>query len=402
LHTLDGVVRSVKPTHFDVAVIGAGPAGSTAALVLARRGLRVLIAARPERATFRIGEGLPPAARPFLQSLGLWQRFRAAGHLPCYGNKSAWGSSDLRETSFLFNQYGHGWHLDRHVFDRMLLAAAQEAGAVYVCMSDASWHPTESGGLLTLRTGTSTMKFEARLVLDCSGRAAAIATRHRARRLLHDKLIAVAALHATANENDVDSTTLVEAVADGWWYTALLPQQRRIFVFLTDGDLVDVQTTRKDSNWIARLGRTRHLRSIHERFGYRVVTRPAVWSAGSSRLSLAAGRGWIAAGDAAISFDPLSSQGILTALSTGKQAAEAVREGAIIDHDHVASYLSGLDAIESHYLQRRAVYYATEQRWPTSPFWQRRAAASSGRRPARAIAPQTQLQAVRPHPVLLD
>src|SRR5262245_6386708 len=76
---------------FDVAVVGAGPAGAAAALTLRRRDLSVvLLESRPAPA-WQIGETLPPAARPLLQTLGILADFESDGHLPSYGNHSAWG-----------------------------------------------------------------------------------------------------------------------------------------------------------------------------------------------------------------------------------------------------------------------------------------------------------------------
>lgn len=373
-----------SPRRSDVAVIGAGPAGATAALCLARQGVNVLLVERPNRRPISVGEGLPPAARPLLKSLGLWERFQLGGHLPSFGNRSAWGSPELSETDFIFNPYGHGWHLDRAAFDAMLVTAAQDAGARRVCATVA-WQPAASdapGGALHLGQGTRLTTVPARLVLDCSGRTAVAAQRLGARRVHHDKLVAIAAVHTAERPGDEDCSTLVEAAPNGWWYTALLPRRRRVFVYLTDGDLLKAGTFRDVGGWLAHLGNTQHLRELHANFLYHVTTGPALFSAGSSTLQPVAdshGR-WLAAGDAAICFDPLSSQGIVTAISTGRAAAEAISAVLRGSPRAVASYRVELDQVGREYLHRRREYYGRERRWPESAFWMRRHFALAGRR----------------------
>ena len=96
------------------------------------------------------------------------------------------------------------------------------------------------------------------------------------------------------------------------------------------------------------------------------------FAARSSLLTKPTGDGWIAAGDAAAAYDPLSSHGIGSALADGRNAARAV--AATLDGDP-ASFTTYRDrhlAGYTHYLCTRHAYYADEQRWPTAPFWSRR------------------------------
>ena len=85
-------LRSARAEVVDIAIAGAGPAGTAAALTLSRAGVRVRdgLNVRATLDLIRVGEGLPPGARPILESLGIWDRFRRAGHLPSNGNRSAW------------------------------------------------------------------------------------------------------------------------------------------------------------------------------------------------------------------------------------------------------------------------------------------------------------------------
>ncbi len=145
-----------SPTEFDVVIVGAGPAGTAAAITLRQRNLSVLILETAPGPRWRIGETLAPAARPLLQNLGVLADFEADGHLPSYGNLSAWGASRLSATDFIFNPYGHGWQLDRECFDRCLCQAAEKLGAHlwYDSRLLEGPNPTDSGWEIQLRPGS--------------------------------------------------------------------------------------------------------------------------------------------------------------------------------------------------------------------------------------------------------
>jgi flavin-dependent dehydrogenase len=84
------------------------------------------------------------------------------------------------------------------------------------------------------------------------------------------------------------------------------------------------------------------------------------------------GEGWIAAGDAATAFDPLSSQGILTALYSGLRAGETVDACLRGDGGAAEAFGRQTDALYAAYLRNRVLFYAAEGRWATRPFWSRR------------------------------
>ncbi len=396
-----------------VTVIGGGPAGAATALTLARAGVSVNIFEKETNGIWKIGEGLPPAARPILQQLGVWERFVADNHLPSYGNCSGWGSSELVDHSFVFNPHGNGWHLDRSRFDRMLLDAAVEAGAQVVSdVVSASFQRADSGWWLEVvrkqftaearrtqrprrdseeslcepsailcasavkkddlieQISSPAEALSADFVVDASGRSSWFARRQGARRINHDNLVGVAALLiADGKIADCDSLTMVEAVAGGWWYASLLPDEKLVAVFLSDADLEMTRQAATVEGWWSLLNQTVHLRSRIERHNYQIEIAPRVVSANSSRLDVVAGDSWLAVGDAAAAFDPLSSQGIVTALELGMLAAETILAG---QPEALKQYAERLEQMFAAYLANRNFYYAQERRWPASTFWRRR------------------------------
>ncbi|WKD30568.1 tryptophan 7-halogenase [Streptomyces xanthophaeus] len=364
--------------RFEAVVAGGGPAGAVAALVLARAGRRVLLVdgGRPgvPSAAFTIGETLPPAARPLLDDLGLWAAFSAGTHLSCPGTYASWGSAQLHGHSHLLDPHGHGWHLDRDRFDAFLREAAGAAGAL-VRRAVVIGHRSTAGEqhLLVREGGGAVRELRSGWVVDATGRRALIG-RRLARRRRQDRLVAAYTLlggHGVGGHaGDLELRTLVEAVPEGWWYTARVPAGR-VVAHLTDADLAAARLRTADGFRCAA-SRTRHVR---ERLsGYDPAGSPAPrWTAAHGlRLSPPAGPGWVAAGDAAIAFDPLSSQGILTALHTGAHAGRAVDRCLAGDTGALASYASFLDGVADAYHHHHARSYAEERRWPEHPFWRRR------------------------------
>jgi flavin-dependent dehydrogenase len=166
-----------------------------------------------------------------------------------------------------------------------------------------------------------------------------------------------------------DRRTLVEATPEGWWYSAFLPGSQWIAVFMTDADLLPPRSS-WPSYW---LNRVRDAPWTSARLaGYQIGGAPRVSAAGSAWLAPVGGPGWLAAGDSALSVDPLSSQGVLRALTSGMAAAEAI-DGCLAGRPAAAvEYPQSLSAALHRYSVAHAAYYGRERRWPQSTFWRRR------------------------------
>ena len=75
----------------DAVVIGGGPGGSTAATMMARQGLSVILVERENFPREHVGESLLPASIPVLEELGVLPAVQQAGFLPKYGATMVWG-----------------------------------------------------------------------------------------------------------------------------------------------------------------------------------------------------------------------------------------------------------------------------------------------------------------------
>lgn len=361
-------------TEFDVAIAGGGPAGAAAATLLAQEGLRVLLADGSSTRCDKIGEGLPPSSKSLLRELGVADAVFSDGHRRSHGTVSAWGDDALHGNDFVYQLHGDGLQLDRQRFDQRLRERAVAAGAELHCPARlrADGEPAGSGHRLRLQRQGGEIEVTSTWLIDASGRPAVLARRLGAVRRDDDELLAFHLRLRSDSGGDRNASTLVEAVEDGWWYSALLPDGQRLVVLLTDADLVDRRTLLDGDGLWRRLQQTRHLREHCARHRYAPTAAAAGVAAAGGRLHPCSGSRWFAVGDAAVSFDPLSSKGIAHALYSGLCAARALL--AAISGDGKASerYDAHMAQIHTVYRAQLANYYAQETRWSGSPFWSRR------------------------------
>ena len=232
----------MQSARVTVAVLGGGPAGASAALELVRLGIDTLLIEQSDGSGSPVGECLAPSANPLLQQLGLADLLQASGALPSYGNRSAWGGDgSMAERDFLRDPHGHGWHLDRPAFNRALLDTAETAGATVWRGHRVTTIERPSGNWrITTTSPDGGGELHASMLVDASGRRALMARHERIRhRAFDSQVAAVAFLHPDGRAAPLhDATTSIEAAEHGWWYAALLPDQRLAVAWFTDPDLL--------------------------------------------------------------------------------------------------------------------------------------------------------------------
>jgi flavin-dependent dehydrogenase len=349
--------------RFDAAVVGGGPAGATVALCLARRGWKVCLFEATRFDGDRYGETLPPEINPLLRELGVFDEFRALEPLESPGMLSIWGGPPT-EQDYLLNRHGSGWHVDRNRFDQMLCRQAANAGAgwfegcrVDVAGRDGRWWCIGS--------------IEARVLVDASGRNGLRIGRSDGSidpclRETEDRLLAIALRLVHPQGAPPDQRTFVETAPDGWWYSAPLPQGEVIAMFFTDSGVYA-----KDG--IILQEQLSHAPFTQSRLlGAEVAGTRTLYASSSCRTTIA-GEAWLAAGDSASSYDPISGLGIHKALRQATNAAIAVDGFLRGETKLLAEYAALVRREFDAYVRRRQAHYAAERRWQGKEFWHKRA-----------------------------
>jgi len=377
----------------DIAIVGAGVAGCIAAIALSPLH-RVVLIDQLAVPIERIGECLPPAARRILQRLHLLAGMETASvgsslqepsisapHLQSLGMRSYWGSEQVQVVDHLRNPDGFGWHLDRQAFDSFLRESAVQRGATGIWpaklhssdFQDLRWNLVATSGSET--TSPTTYHVSTRFVIDASGRRSHFAKQQGIPRQQLDKLVAC---WATLPDLGANKMGLIAATDQGWWYSAPLPHNNRVLAFQTDSDLIESGIHKTPSLFI-RQAQSHPAIAKYLAKAHNALTLHGIVAASSNRLTQVAGPQWVALGDAATAFDPLSSQGMFNAMAAAMQLTELLQASGLMQNFNSeviqkiqALYTRQVEQIWQYYVKHKNLFYRQERRWPHSEFWKRR------------------------------
>ncbi len=319
---------------YDVAIIGGGPSGSTAATFLARQGHRVVVFEREKSPRFRIGESLLPYSMDAFERLGLIAKLDAR-FLPKYGAEIT-TSCGSNSTRVLFkngfqSKHDHAYQVTRSEFDQVLLDHAAENGALVLrgyTVENLEFRPDEV--VLTVRYESEVKPLRARYLLDCSGRGSVVGNFLKLKKTYENlKKFSVFAHYENVLRSEGLAGTFIRLIRgqDRWfWMIPLTPTKMSIGLVM---DLADFKALKKTPEVIleealreqpqiwGRMEQARRVTEVHSASDY------------SYRNTRLAGARWLLAGDAAGFIDPIFSTGVFLGILSGEEAAKTLHQALL-------------------------------------------------------------------------
>jgi flavin-dependent dehydrogenase len=334
----------------DVAVIGGGPAGSTAATLLARQGYKVIALEKARHPRFHIGESLLPMNLPVFERLGVLDKVRALGVFKRGADFEADNEAGYNTFQFsraIGNSPPHAYQVWRQDFDKMLYEHARECGADaregHEVVSAEQSGPRDTR--LDVRTDEGrTYAIQARYVVDASGRDALLATKRKIRRKNPEHQSAAIFGHyrgAVPRKGEDAGNISMYRFEHGWMWMIPLPDGVMSVGAVCRPDYLK----RRRGRTVEFLDETLKLNAaLWRRVERAELVGGDVRVTGnySYEATQMGGPGWVLVGDAFAFLDPVFSTGVYLAMSGAEQAAALV-DGALSDPKAERSLLRKLE-----------------------------------------------------------
>ena len=220
---------SPEPSRVDVLVIGGGPAGTTAATLLARKGWKVVLLEKGVHPRFHIGESLLPMNLPILQRLGVLEQVKAIG---VYKPGADFPLQDEMESVNVFRfdralnpQFPYAYQVKREEFDHLLFRNAVDNGVdarMQVAVEKVDFGNDGRPALVHARDAQDQpLRFAPRYLVDASGRDTFRGSKLKLKQknMAHQSAAIFSHFRGvTRREGDDAGNITVERFAHGWMW----------------------------------------------------------------------------------------------------------------------------------------------------------------------------------------
>ena len=305
--------------HTDVVIIGDGVAGLCLAYLLQQNDISTIVIGLSKiLPRMALAETLPPSSLVLLEQLGLKTLFERSALRKTYGYHSLWGTAHVMDTNFFFHRpFQYGLKLDK----QKLLMELKNSLAQPVLAVDR-WYgfdPMESR--LRIKCGTKEEVIKGKIFVDGTGRKRSLLKQLHIPTEQSDQQLAFSCHLPRVYHPKIKHDVFTELFTQGWGIVSGLDERTNVLTLFTEQNLPLARDLRYYRKWQEVLSETRILQDF---LVSNLDVRVKVSIANSSRASQISGKNWLAIGDAAIAFDPLSSHGITNAVYTAWQAQEAI------------------------------------------------------------------------------
>lgn len=350
---------------YDIVIIGAGIAGCISAMYLYQN-LKIVVINKDLKTNEKIYETLVASSKRFFSELKIEDVLNNFSEIS--GTQSYWGSETAYFTDALKNPEGASILVEKNEFTQRLRQKLVEKKIEKITDTILQISKENDGWEIKLKNKTIKTDF----IIDASGRTNLIKKQLQISKENMDKLVG---LHAILPEKLNLDYSIIYPDNSGWFYFLPISEYKTYVSYFTDSDLWNKKDLISSKLIFQKLQQINNQNKISFTSDFKNIEFLKIKASHTSVLDKVVGTNWVAVGDAALTFDPLSSSGMYNALIMSKFISEALKnlkQAKYSNSEFGEQVYQFYKRIWDHYTKDYELFYGSEMRFPNAEFWKRR------------------------------